>query len=469
MNYKKDLLKNTGIIAIGKFGTQIATFLLLPLYTKLFTTSEYGTFDFLTTLALFLIPCITLLMDEAMFRFLIDTQTDEEKENVISNSLFFLFICSIIICFLIWIILKLCNYKWNTLLVLYLFASISITISNALARGIGNIKLFSFSNFLSSVGIIVLNLILIIGFNMRVDGLLMSSILSNFVVSLMVFYLLDIKKYIKLQRINYNLLKEMISYSIPLVPNSISWVIINMSNRLIITFFIGTSANGIFSIANKFPSIINTVYGFFQTAWKETSAKIKNSGDIDKHYNEIYIQLSDILFAALVIIIAVLPIIFVYLIDDSYSEAYIYIPFLLLATYLNCVSNFYGGIFTAFKETKSLGTTTMISAILNILINVLLIGKFGIFSAVIASIISNCITAVMRLYKTKMFFQISKNRFVFLKSVFFCVLCLTYLVNINVLNYIMLFFSILLSLFLNNRVVVSIIKLLKGKVLKNAM
>ena len=71
MNQKKELIKNTIIILIGKFSTQLVSFLLLPLYTSLLTTAEYGQYDFLNTISIFLIPCVTLLMEEGMFRFLI--------------------------------------------------------------------------------------------------------------------------------------------------------------------------------------------------------------------------------------------------------------------------------------------------------------------------------------------------------------------------------------------------------------
>ena len=70
---KRELIKNTIIVAIGKFSTQIISFLLLPLYTSILTTSEYGIYDFLITVAVFLVPMITLLLEESMFRFLIDS------------------------------------------------------------------------------------------------------------------------------------------------------------------------------------------------------------------------------------------------------------------------------------------------------------------------------------------------------------------------------------------------------------
>jgi len=90
MNQKTQLLKNTLIIALGKLGTQIVSFLLLPLYTSRLTTSEYGTYDFLVTLSVFLLPIITLLIDESMFRFLIDAEDENDRKKIITNSIIFM-------------------------------------------------------------------------------------------------------------------------------------------------------------------------------------------------------------------------------------------------------------------------------------------------------------------------------------------------------------------------------------------
>ena len=83
MNQKKQLLVNTIIIAIGKLSTQVVSFLLLPLYTSKLSPAEYGTYDFLVTLSTFLLPIITLLMEESMFRFLIDADDLKSKKRVI--------------------------------------------------------------------------------------------------------------------------------------------------------------------------------------------------------------------------------------------------------------------------------------------------------------------------------------------------------------------------------------------------
>ena len=58
MNENKRLIKNTGIIAIGNIGTKLISFLLLPLYTTLLSTAEYGTFDYIISIATFCVPFI---------------------------------------------------------------------------------------------------------------------------------------------------------------------------------------------------------------------------------------------------------------------------------------------------------------------------------------------------------------------------------------------------------------------------
>ena len=87
MNQKKQLVKNTLIIAIGKLSTQIISYILLPLYTAKLSPSEYGIYDFICTISLFLCPIITLLMEESMFRFLIDAVSKNEEKRIISKTM----------------------------------------------------------------------------------------------------------------------------------------------------------------------------------------------------------------------------------------------------------------------------------------------------------------------------------------------------------------------------------------------
>ena len=116
---KRDLLKNTLIIAIGKFSTQVLSYFLLPLYTSILTTSEYGIYDLLVTICIFVIPLITIMLEESMFRFLIDEEELDGKKKVISTATFYALMSTVFWCGLTFVILKLLGYAYTTVFVLY--------------------------------------------------------------------------------------------------------------------------------------------------------------------------------------------------------------------------------------------------------------------------------------------------------------------------------------------------------------
>ena len=207
---------------------------------------------------------------------------------------------------------------------------------------------------------------------------------------------------------------EMVKYSAPLVPNNLSWIIISLSDRLMLTWMAGADANGIYSIANKFPNIVYTCYGFFSTAWKESAARILKEDNKTEYYNGIYKDIKFFLKAIVIGLIAVMPFAFPLLVDSSYSDAYKYIPLLIISIYYTNMSNFYGGIFTAFKDTKIMGTTTVAAAIINIAINAIFIPKYGIYAATFSTLISNVLVYFYRRYKLKDYIKLkSKFNYVF--------------------------------------------------------
>ena len=84
MNREKSLFKNTIIITIGKICTQLITFFLLPVYTGILTTAEYGVVDLLNTLVSFCLPIVTLQLEQSIFRELIEVRNDDIKTKKIN-------------------------------------------------------------------------------------------------------------------------------------------------------------------------------------------------------------------------------------------------------------------------------------------------------------------------------------------------------------------------------------------------
>lgn len=463
MSKKTELLVNTVIIAIGKLSTQVISVFLLPLYTTVLSTQEYGTYDLLITISAFLVPIITLLMEEAMFRFLIDCKDEDEKKTVISQAFIYIMGSLLLFSIIIAVIGVLYHITYIWLFIFYLIANVLIGIGNAVARGLGKIKLFSICNVLTSMITIGLNIWFIASLKMGITGLLLSAIISNIAAALYIFKKLKIYKYVRFKAQDKIVMKKMVKYSVPLVPNSISWAIINLSDRLILSNILGTAANGVYSIAYKFPNFIDTIYSFFYTAWKESASKAIKEEDSQQFYNHIYTTLKNFLFAIIIGMIACLPFAFKILIKGDFQEAYQYIPILIISMYFSNMSGFYGGIFSAYKDTKIMGTTTIISAIINIVINLICIHFIGIWAAAISTFVAVFFVYLQRKQKIKKYVTLKEK----VRVADFLLLAITligYYTGTKLVQALILGMVILYCIYINREIFISFHEKIKNKI-----
>ena len=474
MNQKKQLMKNTIIIAIGKLSTQIISYLLLPLYTSQLDPSEYGNYDFICTLSVFLCPIITLLMEESMFRYLIDADSKVQRKKIITQTIIYTFFGTVLFTIIAALIMGFgTDYTamYITAIITFVISNILIGLSNALSRGLGKIKLYSVSNFILGISTIILNIVFILALNAGAEGLLWANTIANAFTAIVILGILKLPKYIG--KIDKPLMKDMIKYSIPLVPNSISWSIINMSDRIILTQMVSSAANGIYAMANKFPNIINVLYGYFYTAWKESAAKIVKEDNKNQYYNSIYHDAKRFLYAVTICLIAVMPFAFPIFINEAYDEAYVYIPIVMIATYYSNLSSFYGGIFSAYKDTKIMGTTTIVAAVINLVIDLLLVNTLKIYAACFSTLIANLIVYFYRKKKLKKYLKLKELKWQG-PMLFLAIICLAYYakyipvignnpVLLWTINVISLVIAVLYSLLNNWKFIKGIINTIKGK------
>ena len=429
MNQKKELIKNTLIISLGKFSTRIVSFILLPLYTALLSKSEYGSYDLLNTISIFLIPLITLQLEEAMFRFLIDAKNSGDKKKIFTQTVFYASISFVIWALIILLVSKLINYAYGGWLVLYLFGSITFNIATSFSRGEGNFKLYSVLSFINSALNILLNVLFIAVFNLGLEGLFLAYIISCVLIGLFGIIKLKAYKYLNVKALDKKAALEMIRYALPLVPNNISWHAISLTDRLIITNILDISMNGIYSVANRFPTIITTCYGFFNVSWRESASKMVNKEERNEFYNSVYLNLKHFLISVSILIIAILPFAFRILVNKAYNDAYIYIPLMILSTYYANMSNFSSGIFAAYKDNKILAPTTIIAAFINFILGVLLIKPLGLFAPIIGTLVAYFIINIYRNYKLKKYLVLAKDDFNLQSALMFIIITLLYIMQ----------------------------------------
>lgn len=463
MKQEKELIKNTFIIAIGKFSTQIISFLLVSLYTAKLTTEQYGSYDLIITIITFITPFITLTLEESMFRFLIDAKNKREEKSIITQTVLTILTMLFIACVIIFLVIKIFKINTTKLFIPYVIAVVLMALMNALVRGLGKIKLYSLSNFILSILTITLNIVLICGTDLKVDGLLLPVIIANLVMVIFLSIRVNLKEFIDIKTVNKSLMKEMLAYSIPLIPHSLSWTIINLSDRVVISSILGTASNGIYAISNKFPTIINTVYNYFAIAWKESAAKALHEENSERYYNKIYLSLKNIVYSATIGVIAVVPFIFNILIKGGYKESYLYIPILVFSVYFSNMASFYGGIFSAYKRTKIIGTTTLISAVINLVINLIFIKFIGIYAAAISTLVSSIFLYVYRKYKIKKLANFAHSKDLIISALITIVVFISYYSNNTVFQIMALIFAVIYAVLMNKDIIQMVTNKIKIK------
>lgn len=432
------------------------------MYTAKLTTEQYGTYDFIITVCTFLQPIITLTLEESMFRFLIDAKNKSEEKSIISQTIVTVSLTTFVSCVLIFLVIKIFHIAISAFFIPYVIAVVVMSLMNCLVRGLGKIKLYSLSNFLLSVLTIVLNIVFVLGTNMNVDGLLLAVIIANFALGLFLSWRIHLLKLLDIKSMDKDMMKRMIKYSIPLIPNSLSWIVITLSDRVIVTSFLGTGANGIYAVSNKFPTVINTVYNYFSVAWKESAAKALQEENSTQYYNRVYKALKNVVYAATVGVIAAGPFVFKLLVHGDYQDAYMYIPILVFAVYFSNMAAFYGGIFAAYMESKIVGMTTVVAAIINLAINILLIKFIGIYAAALSTLVSSVVLYLYRKNRINRFVKIKRSNTVLISAIVTVIVFAAYYSKNMIIQAVALIIAIVYAYMLNK----NIVTMLKNKFLK---
>lgn len=419
-NYKK-LGKNIFSLTLGSFGSKLLTFLFVPFYTAVLSTEEYGTADLITVTVSLLFPFFSLIICEAMLRFAQEKEID--LRQIFSIGLYIWLIGLIILLMLsplLNFIPSLRSYS-TLILIYYCIYSLNMNIGYYV-RGIGEVTVYSISGIITTICTIIFNLIFLLLFKMGVVGYIASIIISSSLSTLYMILATQIyKNRIPIKSIDKNILKKMLSFSIPLIPNSASWWISNSSDKYILTFFEGASANGIYSVAYKIPTIIMIVTNIFTTAWR-LSAVYKFGTDASKRFYsnvfDMYITLTVGMASCLMLLNK--PLSYVLYLKEFY-EAWKFVPVLILASVILSYSDFLGTIYTSAYKTTILFYSTLLGAISNLILNFWLIPRCGAIGAAVATLLSYVVTFVIRMINSREILKIQYK----IKEDILCILIIT--------------------------------------------
>ena len=468
MSKGKDLAKNTAIVSIGKICTQLITFLLLPVYTAVLSNEEYGVVDLLNTLTSLLLPIVTLQIEQGIFRYLIDCRENNEKQIKLITTIIRFMIIQSIVCIVIFLCVSpFIHNEYKYFLMANLLMGIFSSLLLQICRGLGDNATYAIGSFITGAFTVVLNVIFIVAFRWGAYGMLGATAISNFICAVYIFLKRKIYKYIKPKQFDKTILKEIIKYSVPLIPNMISWWIVSASDRTIISAVIGIAQNGIYSAANKFSGVFTTLYSVFNLTWTESASININSEDRDEFFSKILDFVIRFFGCLCLGTIAVMPFVFNILINEKFAEAYYQIPILILGSVFNILVSFVGSIYVAKKLTKEIAKTSIIAAVINIFVNIVLIKSIGLYAASISTVIAYALMFIYRWIDVKKYVKFNVNKILmFALTIMYGITIFTYYLKNSMISVVVLVIVVVFAIITNLNSVSYLKEIIKEKMKK---
>lgn len=466
MDKYKKLLSNTLILSVGTFASKLLVYFLMPLYTAILSKEQYGTADLITNAANLLIPFCCIGITHGVFRFAADEE--EDNKTVFSSGLSVLLMTSAVFLLLspiISLIPYFEGYAW--LIVFYVLSSNVHTLCKEYIRAKGMMKLYAFQGILGTALTIAFNLLFLIPMNLGVTGYVLSVAVADALGSVFLFLYAKLYKDFSFRFVSKSKIKQMLKYSLPMMPTTIIWWITNVSDRFVVTYICGEGENGLYSAAYKIPTIIALVAGVFNEAWQISAiSESKDREEVSNFFSEVFERYQAILFLGCSMLIPFTPLATKILLNESYFEAWSFMPVLLVATVFSSLVTFIGTIYTVKKKTTMSLFTAAFGAILNIILNILMIPTMGAQGAGIATAISYFAVFVFRAIHSKSFMpfdlkaiKLFVNGAIVLVQIIFMVLDLPY----NILAQIILVFAMCVF---NARSIISALKKVLKKFIK---
>ncbi len=406
MSKYKKLLKNVLTFALGSFGSRILQLLLLPYYTRALNTSQYGSIEIITQSINIIVPLICLSIYDGVMRFAMDKSINARQ--TLATAFRFIIATQAGLALLVLVVPPLHNIEHIWLIVLIVVAQSIRTLFAQYARAVGFVKQFSISGIIQTLVLAISNITLLSAFNLGVAGYLISLVIADFVSLFVLLLSTSIQKHVFGDKFNLPLLKSMLRFSVPLVPNAIMWWGMNASNRYFIRYYHGLSVTGLFGVASKVPAILTMLMMIFTQAWQLSAIEEYETSDSETYYSNIYSMLESFLFicgVALMIFIRL----FWFAIGEGYQEALGLVPPILGGVVFSSLASFFGSLYLAAKRTKSILVTTIIGFLIGLVLNILLIPSLSGLGAGIATLVSFFLVNLYRIRDTSRFVSLRVN------------------------------------------------------------
>lgn len=422
----KELTKDTAIYGISTILGRFFGFILTPFYTHVLPDKgEMGIYNNYYAAIAFLNVVFIYGMDAAFMKYA-SQNTGETKKKIFSTAMIAITVSSVLFSIALFLtqslfmsyldipVKYLLNdperfYRFFYYLILILILDTITIIPFAYLRLERKSKKFALIRLIN----IVVNLLLNLFFFIKLKWGMESIFIANFIASLLNLVLLspDILK-------NFNwivdkeYLKKMFLFGIPYLPASLSATIVQVINRPLVEKLTNYETLGVFSASYKLGTLMMLVVMMFQFAWQPfflTNAKEKNAKEIFSKVLTLFLLFTSVLWIVISLFIddvMRMKIFGISIYQERYQEGLVIVPIILLGYLFNGIYyNFQAGIYIE-EKTKYFPIVTGAGAIVNVVVNLLLIPLLGIVGAALGTLAAYMVMAYGLYFYSQKFYRI---------------------------------------------------------------
>ena len=379
----------------------------MPLVTGVMTQSDYGLSESLVSLVELLLPILTLGLQDAVFRFSMKDDVDQKK--VISSTMIIVVAGFFLIALGSGIASIFLNYRYCILFAL-LFVCVALSnVWGQYVRGIGRVKTFAVSGIVQAVALAISTAIFVYKLRWGGEGYMLA-MLCGYASSLLILFTVGgVYKGLSFRNWDKEVIKPMLRYALPLIPNNLSWWFVQVVNRYILIYFAGTAAAGVFVANSKMASFINIFGTIFLQAWTISSVKAITQSDRGKFNSDVFRVYSLFLQVVACGLLLILPFLSSFLLRGEFADTWRYSALPIFTAILSCYTAFFGAYYGAALKSKMVMVSTLIGALVNVVLAVLLTWLWGIVGSLVASIVSYFVITLIRIIDTQKYSDIKVN------------------------------------------------------------
>ena len=405
MGKYKRLLSNTAILGAGTFASKVLVLLLMPFYTSILSTAEFGTADLISQTANLLMPMAAVGICDGIFRFTLDFAEDGEgRKRVLSTGVVILLLGSVAICVLMQALRlfeSLRGYLW--LIALYVIGANLHAAFAGYIRALGKTTMFAVQGIINTARTIGLNILFLLVFDMGSLGYVLSVVIADFTMVLLLFFGARLYRDLSFRRIHGKTAKDMLRFSIPYIPTTILWLITSVSDRYVVTVYCGEAENGLYAAAYKLPTLLTLISGVFVEAWHFSTVRDAKENEKSEFFGSVYVNFMSIMFMGASVLIAGAKIFTKILLADSYYVSWRFVPMLAVAMAFSTLVAFLGSVYFLKKKSTLSMLTALAGAVINVILNFVMIPDHGAMGAAFATFISYLAVYAIRAYDTSFY------------------------------------------------------------------